>query len=383
MMRMTTGIERLKTICGALHPGGIVRMPHERLRGIIEQIERETVPTPEWPDDSGLPEGMRVLAVLVWRDGGDHSEVHLTKQNYDWFCWLHEHGGPERIEKRLMPKGMEWPRYEDDRLVDIADMLEEGMVVGIEMRTEGYCITCLNGSIQKPYGERIRRPALAADGEIVREGETVWNAATGEEFKVVDARDGYAYLSTDGGAHVNVKLPAGAVTHVRPVLDADNVPIHDGDTLYAVKTGRSCKVLKAVTSRFDDRVPVEFDAPELDEEERTIFCPVRFLTHQPPVRDANDVLIRPGDVVYANADASGDGTAWRVVRIDPKRAHSVHAEREHGRAVRRDLVPEWLTHEPDTWERIEEDAANLDEMPCDFNAKDLVRRCKRLAEKGA
>ena len=49
-MRMTTGIERLKTICGALHPGGIVRMPHERLRGIIEQIERETVPAPEWPE---------------------------------------------------------------------------------------------------------------------------------------------------------------------------------------------------------------------------------------------------------------------------------------------------------------------------------------------
>lgn len=35
---MTTGIERLKTICGALHPGGIVRMPHERLRGIIRDI---------------------------------------------------------------------------------------------------------------------------------------------------------------------------------------------------------------------------------------------------------------------------------------------------------------------------------------------------------
>lgn len=39
-----------------------------------------------------------------------------------------------------------------------------------------------------------------------------------------------------------------------------------------------------------------------------------------------------------------------------------------------------LTHtRPDSWERLEEDAADLDDMPCDFNAKDLVRRAKALA----
>lgn len=36
----------------------------------------------------------------------------------------------------------------------------------------------------------------------------------------------------------------------------------------------------------------------------------------------------------------------------------------------------------DSWERIEEDAANLDKMPCSFTAKSLVRRCKWLAERG-
>ena len=33
----------------------------------------------------------------------------------------------------------------------------------------------------------------------------------------------------------------------------------------------------------------------------------------------------------------------------------------------------------DTWERLEEDAANLDDMPCDYSAKDLVRRAKALS----
>lgn len=286
----------------------------------------------------------------------------------------------ERI--REIPEDIEWPRYEDGRLVDIGHILDKGMAVGVEMRSEGYCITCLNGSIQKPYGERIKRPALAADGEIVREGETVWNAATGEEYKVVDARDGYAYLSTYGGVHVNLKLLSGAVTHHRPMLDADGVPIHEGDTLYAVKTGRSCKVLKVASNSLDGRVRVEFDAPELEAGYRTLVVPTSLLTYQCPVFDARGDIIRPGDVVYANAAAGGDGTAWRVVRLDPKRAHSVHAERENGRAIRRDLVPAWLTHEPDTWERIEADAANLDEMPCDFNARDLVRRCKRIAGSG-
>lgn len=39
-----------------------------------------------------------------------------------------------------------------------------------------------------------------------------------------------------------------------------------------------------------------------------------------------------------------------------------------------------LTHtRPDSWELLEEDAAELDDMPCDFNAKDLIRRAKALA----
>lgn len=291
---------------------------------------------------------------------------------------------------REIPEDIEWPRYDDGRLVDIGHILNQGMVVGIELRTEGYHIECLRGSVEGPYGAYVIRPALAEDGEIVREGETVWNAATGEEFKVVDVRGGYVYLGKNGSPHVDLKLLAGALTHKRPVLDADGAPIHAGDTLYAVKTGRPCKVLAVKQGDLGGRVLVEFDAPELEENEGTIFASGRLLTHKPPVRDADGKLIKVGDTVYANADASGDGTAWRVRSLNPGLAHSVKAERADGSnpALVRDLVPKWLTHEPDTWERIERDAKTIDQLidsewggdPKD--ARNLVRRCKRLAERG-
>lgn len=61
-----------------------------------------------------------------------------------------------------------------------------------------------------------------------------------------------------------------------------------------------------------------------------------------------------------------------------------HIMAEYARRIREALGlfgARELTHErPDSWERLEEDAANLDEMPCDYSAKDLVRRAKALAD---
>lgn len=286
---------------------------------------------------------------------------------------------------REIPEDIEWPRYDDGELVDVGDLLRQGMVVGVEMRTEGYHIECLRGSVEGPYGACVIRPALAADGEIVEAGDTVWNAATGEEYWVVDVCGGYVYLGKSGSCHVSLKLLAGALTHVRPVLDADGAPLKAGQTVWIEKDGDGPYVINANGIRSpSDFVDCHYEG---NENER-LHIRADLITGRPPVRDANDVLIRPGDVVYTNATSRGDGTAWRVVRLDPKRAHSVHAEREHGRAVRRDLVPAWLTHEPDTWERIERDAKTIDQLidsewggdPKD--ARNLVRRCKRLAERG-
>lgn len=75
---------------------------------------------------------------------------------------------------------------------------------------------------------------LAADGEPLEVGQTVWSVKTGEEF----------FVSTFVGDLVNVSNKKGGglqllpyqLTHQRPVLDAEGVPINVGDTVYG--TGR-------------------------------------------------------------------------------------------------------------------------------------------------
>lgn len=101
----------------------------------------------------------------------------------------------------------------------------------------------------------------------------------------------------------------------------------------------------------------------------------------PEVLDADGVPTKVGDTVY------GIGRSQHVFEvIDP---HHIDPEVGDAFSVRcydRDEAeechcrPELLTHtRPDSWELLEEDAAELDDMPCDFNAKDLIRRAKALA----
>lgn len=58
-----TGLERLRTICECRHADGIIRMTRDQLRGIIDQIERETCAAEQhdtWDlleDDAGMSLG--------------------------------------------------------------------------------------------------------------------------------------------------------------------------------------------------------------------------------------------------------------------------------------------------------------------------------------
>lgn len=93
------------------------------------------------------------------------------------------------LDKRLMPEGMEWPRFEDGEKVCFGDSVpiygrsgevSESEVCSMAFRSRqtdiGTCADfriCLNG------GERIKRPkpqVLAADGLPIEVGETVWLA---------------------------------------------------------------------------------------------------------------------------------------------------------------------------------------------------------------
>lgn len=88
---------------------------------------------------------------------------------------------------------------------------------------------------------------IAADGEPLREGETVWHVGNGVEFTVIGLPRSGEYQSVklrlDDGAVTG--LDPGQLTHQRPVLDADGVPIHKGETVYGVEDGTEYTVCEA------------------------------------------------------------------------------------------------------------------------------------------
>ena len=94
----------------------------------------------------------------------------------------------------------------------------------------------------------------------------------------------------------------------------------------------------------------------------------------PEVLDADGVEIHVGDTVW---HCIGIYDELVVEEIDDESGW-VRTRSANGGCL--SVYNTHLTHiAPDSWERLEEDAADLDDMPCDFNAKDLVRRAKALA----
>ena len=93
------------------------------------------------------------------------------------------------------------------------------------------------------------------------------------------------------------------------------------------------------------------------------------------VLDADGVEIKLGDTVWALVAIDGE----LVVEDVDNENGFVGTRSENGEYS--GVFHTYLTHtRPDSWELLEEDAAELDDMPCDFNAKDLIRRAKALAE---
>lgn len=151
------------------------------------------------------------------------------------------------LEKRLMPEGYEWPRYESGEPVPIGGefMGKDGKTyTAKQIRFIGKCFSLYDFCDRKPqfngfYGERVKRPAvLAADGEPLEVGQTVWGVEDGKEFKVVRplCSEGLTLLKyrTESGGYVYTATEPEHLTHQRPVLDADGVPIEAGYVLHHI-----------------------------------------------------------------------------------------------------------------------------------------------------
>ena len=245
------------------------------------------------------------------------------------------------IARRLMPDGMCWPVFEDGGPVRIGDFVSDVEVRSVVFRDGGIllsdCTSVPGWGTWRSYKEPIKRPepkVLDADGAEIRVGDTVYDVEYGCELVVTKVTSDAVFVAFEDVEAD--KYDASQLTHRGPVLAADGKPLREGETVWDVSSG------------------IEFT-----------------------------VIGLPRSVEYQAVKLRLDDGA--VTGLDPDR----------------------LTHErPDSWERIEEDADALVEAEdngvgsfsaandyCERHglengtvwvmmARDLVRRCRALAERG-
>lgn len=255
-----TGLDRLRGYArrmDELHvwPGGA------KLREIADQIERERdAEVADSPYDAILPEDREAIAWVRDHGGLDHmrdewrSRVPYDKHERERRRLLDHIAECEtalrrrnvRIEelgrrvgdlttenaelrRRAMPEGMEWPRYESGEPVPIGGefMGKDGKTyTAKQIQFIGKCFSLFDFCDRKPqfsgfYGERVERPqVLAADGEPLEVGQTVWDtdAESDTPLTVVEVSSDLIwceYTWKDGKTY-RPCYPPSVLTHTKP-----------------------------------------------------------------------------------------------------------------------------------------------------------------------
>ena len=247
----------------------------------------------------------------------------------------------DALDRRLMPEGMEWPPVDG-----------KPVVIGERMRSCGIDDCKVVGI--DPVNSRL---ILASD----------------------NIEEGKATYFTDFAEHCHRPAPK--------VLDADGAEVELGDDLYSVEG-----MLKFHVSAIDKksgRIATEAMLA-LDK-----WADPKMYTHRAPVLAADGRPLREGETVWH----VGNGVEFTVIGLPgPGEYQAVKLRLDDGAVT--GLDPDQLTHErPESWERLEHDAektvceyfganydcANcpLEPARCDEEAKkDIIRRAKKLAEKG-
>ena len=262
----------------------------------------------------------------------------------------------EKVGKRLMPEGMEWPRFETGEPVRFGDVVSDGDETG-----RVYYVTF----------DTVNPVIIGFTDETPDQDSGTW-----------------LEVSVNDGERVKRTAPK--------VLDADGVEIRVGDTVYLLP-GEWCDKLPLYRCNGWDEMEVINIAPVHNSDRiecktlaKAIVCypqPSQ-LTHRAPVLAADGRPLREGETVWRVKN--GDGP-YHVQEI--RDGVSVCVEETSC-----EFMPRELTHErpvADTWERIEDDVMMDATDYCDAHGiepkypnhrgkakcEDLVRRCKALEER--
>lgn len=171
----------------------------------------------------------------------------------------------DEIRKRLMPPGMEWPRFEDGWKVACGDEFRvygETRVrktYGISTYKDGSFIIHFNPICGHRFapGERVKRPepeVLGADGEPIRKGETMYSIHDGKcaTVKSLFGNIGLQMESDDGDCFETAPLN---LTHERPVFGADGLPIKVGEAVNNDYSTRTVSEVHASANPYGDDFP--------------------------------------------------------------------------------------------------------------------------------
>lgn len=218
---------------------------------LVEMVKRLMPEGMEWPRfEDGEPvtpgcefaDGLKntrtctSVELLACGDGTRDALIHWDEDDPDNSLLVCMDSG-DRV-KRPAPKVLDADGAEI-RVGDTVYHVKDGSemtVYGIEGE---WLVVSVGGRVRHDIVTHCT-PVLAADGKPLREGETVWFTTSGGKLRVdkIEHRpDGFWALELFADGSKRNSAPASVLTHQRPVLDADGVPIKVGDTVYDKDTG--------------------------------------------------------------------------------------------------------------------------------------------------
>lgn len=262
---------------------------------------------------------------MTWQDRAMEGQYRLLRMKVAELlaldfsnCFVSDSALLALLEDRLLPKGVEWPRFEDGEPVkpdcDFADGAgntrtctsvellrgEDGardaLIHWDEDDPDNALLVCM------AEGEKVKHPApkvLDADGVEIRVGDTVYDLGTSEPCTVTrtyKVLGGMAVKPVDGIGDEAVVSPLD-FSHKCPVFAADGKPLRVGDTVRNVGGGRWFKVL-AVGEQLESYPEYTVKTVGVDGMRLAGWSKPADLTHDQPAFGADGKPLIEGEMVY-------------------------------------------------------------------------------------
>lgn len=353
------------------------RICHARvINDIADQIEREHSDDheiTEWVRDNGGIENIKdelandrelvmVVCDALWPDG----KVPCCENGNEQIA--------DELDKRLMPPGMEWPKV-DGKKVDFTTGYEPslGVLEAVEIYNNGACNVMSHDGIVKSVSDIhiAKQDPIGADGLPIKIGETVWHKDGRGPWTVEVVHVDTDQVTCLEKINVSGTYPPLMLTHTKPVIGADHLPIKKGDTVYLLH-GVWCDEYPCLGYHggeelevFEDGEPkhVKGAVKCRDKKKGALARGVCYpqphqLTHtKPDIMGADGKPLKVGDTVW---DINGGEHGLVITSVELDELEHVKATQEKPFPANVSIHPSRLTHTkpepPDSWEQLEKDA---------------------------